>query len=225
MCRGLLTVTLTWRWNAAARPCPPMATHANPGCGTDCTKHAGTQLHRPNRPEPPRPRHAPAVQAPNPKRPRRAPAPLPGRAGPGAAWEEQGVVHGVYWIQFCIANRQFTRAARRPQRPALPRRGARSEERGARSEERGAGSGERGARRAGEEWALRGVCSRFKFALAVPIQTPCNIATSPRPSHATLAGPHALVAQTSRLRPRPPTRPRPSNPRTLRMSSGSMTMG
>ena len=139
-----MTVTLTWRWNAAARPCPPMATHANPGCGTDCTKHAGTQLHRPNRPEPPRPRHAPAVQAPNPKRPRRAPAPLPGRAGPGAAWEEQGVVHGVYWIQFCIANRQFTRAARRPQRPALPRRGARSEERGARSEERGAGSGERG---------------------------------------------------------------------------------
>jgi hypothetical protein len=99
------------------------------------------------------------------------------------------------------------------------------EERGARSEERGAGSGERGARRPGEEWALRGVCSRFKFALAVPIQTPCNIATSPRPSHATLAGPHALVAQTSRLRPRPPTRPRPSNPRTLRMSSGSMTMG
>ena len=99
-----MTVTLTWRWNAAARPCPPMATHANPGCGTDCTKHAGTQLHRPNRPEPPRPRHAPAVQAPNPKRPRRAPAPLPGRAGPGAAWEEQGVVHGVYWIQFCIAN-------------------------------------------------------------------------------------------------------------------------
>ena len=99
------------------------------------------------------------------------------------------------------------------------------EERGARSEERGAGSGERGARRPGEEWALRGVCSRFKFALAVPIQTPCNIATSPRPSHATLAGPHALVAQTSRLRPRPPTRPRPSNPRTLRMSSGSMAMG
>ena len=28
----------------------------------------------------------------------------PGRDGPGAAWEEWGVVHGVYWIQFCIAN-------------------------------------------------------------------------------------------------------------------------
>ena len=123
------------------------------------------------------------------------------------------------------ANLHALRAGRNA--PPFPgeERGARSEERGARSEERGAGSGERGARRPGEEWALRGVCSRFKFALAVPIQTPCNIATSPRPSHATLAGPHALVAQTSRLRPRPPTRPRPSNPRTLRMSSGSMTMG
>ena len=43
--------------------------------------------------------------------------------------------------------------------------------------------------RAGEEWALRGVCSRFKFALAVPIQTPCSIATSPRSSQATPAGP------------------------------------
>eukprot|EP00966_Prymnesium_polylepis_P279334 6453442-Prymnesium_polylepis.3 len=55
--------------------------------------------------------------------------------------------------------------------------------------------------RSGEEWALRGGCSRFKFALAVPIQTPCNIATSPRPSQVTPAGPHALVALTSRLRP------------------------
>ena len=38
-----------------------MATHANPGCGTDCTKHAGTQLHRPDRPESPRSRHTPCL--------------------------------------------------------------------------------------------------------------------------------------------------------------------
>jgi hypothetical protein len=79
--------------------------------------------------------------------------------------------------------------------------------------------------RSGEEWALRGGCSRFKFALAVPIQTPCNIATSPRPSQVTPAGPHALVALTPRLRPRPPTRPRPSNPRALRPASGSRATG
>ena len=39
----------------------------------DCRKHAGTQVCRPDRPEPPRPRHAPTVQARNPKRPRGAP--------------------------------------------------------------------------------------------------------------------------------------------------------
>ena len=118
-------------------------------------------------------------QARKPERPRWAPPPSldepdlgrPGRSGRCTRRVLDSILH---------CKRQFTRAARRPQRPALPRRGARSEERGARSEERGAGSGERGARRPGEEWALRGVCSRFKFALAVPIQTPCNIATSRR---------------------------------------------
>ena len=79
--------------------------------------------------------------------------------------------------------------------------------------------------RSGEESALHGACRRFRFALAVPIQTPCSIATSPRSSQATPAGLHALVALTPRLRPRPPMRPRPSNPRALRMSSGSMASG
>ena len=70
----------------------------------------------------------------------------PGRAGPGAAWEEQGVVHGVYWIQFCIANANLhaLRAGRKPPLFPCEERGARSGERGARREERGAGSGERG---------------------------------------------------------------------------------
>ena len=57
---------------------------------------------------------------------------------------------------------------------------------------------------------MRGVCSRFKFALAVPIQTPCSIATSPRSSHATPAGPTLWSPRRLVLRPRPPTRPRPS---------------
>jgi hypothetical protein len=47
----------------------------------------------------------------------------------------------------------------------------------------------------------------------------------PRLSHATPAGQHALVALTSRLRPRPPTRPRPSNPRSLRRGGGSRASG
>ena len=57
---------------------------------------------------------------------------------------------------------------------------------------------------------MRGVCSRFKFALAVPIQTPCSIATSPRSSQATPAGPTLWSPRRLVLRPRPPTRPRPS---------------
>ena len=120
VCRGLLTVTLTWRRNAAARPCPPMATHANPGCGTDCRKHARTQLHRPDRPEPHRPRHALAVPSPQARASSLGSAAQPGRAGPGAAWEERGVVHGVYWIQFCIANANLhaLRAGRKP--PLFP---------------------------------------------------------------------------------------------------------
>ena len=115
-----MTVTLTWRRNAAARPCPPMATHANPGCGTDCRKHARTQLHRPDRPEPHRPRHALAVPSPQARASSLGSAAQPGRAGPGAAWEERGVVHGVYWIQFCIANANLhaLRAGRKP--PLFP---------------------------------------------------------------------------------------------------------
>jgi hypothetical protein len=49
----------------------------------------------------------------------------PGRDGPGAAWEERGVVHGVrrrVMDSNSHCKRQFTRAARRPQRPAFPRR-------------------------------------------------------------------------------------------------------
>ena len=79
--------------------------------------------------------------------------------------------------------------------------------------------------RSGEESALHGACSRFRFALEMPIYTRCAPAATPRPSQATLRvhtlwSPRRLV-----LRPRPPTQPRPSNPRALRMASGSMAMG
>ena len=138
--------------------------------------------------------------------------------GPGGARAQLCELHGRSRPPDCCPGSPWpTQIAQRSRRPS-PQPKATSQ--GSTVQPGRAGHG-----RPGEEWALRGVCSRFKFALAVPIQTPCNIATSPLPSHATLAGPHALVAQTSRLRPRPPTRPRPSNPRTLRMSSGSMTMG
>ena len=141
----------------------------------------------------------------------RRPSPQPKATSQGPSWTRRPW-GGLGRSQRCTGRvadsdlhckRQFTRAARRPQRPTLPRRGARSEARGARS-------GERGAGRPGEEWALRGVCSRFKFALAVPIQTPCSIATSPRSSHATPAGPTLWSPRRLVLRPRPPTRPRPS---------------
>jgi hypothetical protein len=67
--------------------------------------------------------------------------------------------------------------------------------------------------RSGEESALHGACSRFRFALAVPIQTPCSIATSPRSSQATLQVHTRWATRRLVLRPRPPTRPRSSNPR------------
>ena len=85
--------------------------------------------------------------------------------------------------------------------------------------------GRAGPGRSREESALHGACSRFRFALETPIYTRCAPAATPRPSQATLRvhtlwSPRRLV-----LRPRPPTRPRPSNPRALRMASGSMAMG
>ena len=215
-----------------------MLTHANP-CprrrSTGCKKRVVTQVHATQTaPRSRRPSQSVLVGLHRPAWTRR---PWGGLEGAGRCTRRvmDSILH---------CKRQFTRAARRPQRPTLPRRGARSEARGARSEERGAGSGERGgpgrsgrcagcvagsnsergarseergarsgergAGRPGEEWALRGVCSRFKFALAVPIQTPCSIATSPRSSQATPAGPTLWSPRRLVLRPRPPTRPRPS---------------
>jgi hypothetical protein len=63
--------------------------------------------------------------------------------------------------------------------------------------------------RSGEESALHGACSRFRFALQTPIYTRCAPAATPRPCHATPAGPPALVAQTPRFATKTPTRPRP----------------
>ena len=52
--------------------------------------------------------------------------------------------------------------------------------------------------------ALRGARSRFKFALAVPIQTPCNIATSPpRPSQGRLRVHPLWSPRRPALRPSP----------------------
>ena len=124
-------------------------THANPyppRRSIGCTKHAGTQSHRPDRPEPPRLRHAPTVQARNPKRPRGAPPP---------SLDE----------------------------PALGR--------------------------PGRSGALYTACNGFNFALQTPIYTRCAPAATPRLSHATPAGPPALVAQTPRFATKTPTRPRP----------------
>ena len=42
--------------------------------------------------------------------------------------------------------------------------------------------GRAGPGRSREEWALRGACCRFRFALQTPIYTRCVPATSPRPS-------------------------------------------
>ena len=94
-------------------------THANPyppRRSIGCRKRVVTQIHRPDRPEPPRPRHALAVPSPQPKATSQGSTAHPGRDGPGVAWEEQGVVHGVYWIQFCIANANLhvLRAGRKP---------------------------------------------------------------------------------------------------------------
>ena len=188
----------------------------------NCMDAADLRIAAPGRLGPPRLRNALAVQARNPKRPRRAPPPILDETALGRSGEESALHGACSRFRFALQTPIYTRCA--PAATPHPSQ-ARSEERGARSEERGARSGERGAGRHGEEWALRGVCSRFKFALAVPIQTPCSIATSPRSSQATPAGLHALVALTPRLRPRPPMRPRPSNPRALRMASGSMAMG
>jgi hypothetical protein len=77
----------------------------------------------------------------------------------------------------------------------------------------------------GRSGALYTACTGFNFALQTPFYTRCAPAATPRPSQATLRvhtlwSPRRLV-----LRPRPPTQPRPSNPRALRMSSGSMASG
>jgi hypothetical protein len=67
------------------------------------------------------------------------------------------------------------------------------------------------------------VCSRFKFALAVPIQTSCSIATSPRSSQATPAGPHALGDQTPRFATKAPHAPQAVKP--ARVASGERLYG
>ena len=63
--------------------------------------------------------------------------------------------------------------------------------------------------RPGRSGALYTACNGFNFALQTPIYTRCAPAATPRPSHATPAGPPALVAQTPRFATKTPTRPRP----------------
>ena len=122
-------------------------THANPyppRRSIGCRKRVVTQIHRPDRPGPPRSRHTLAVPSPQPK--------ATSQGSPPSLDE-----------------------------PALGR--------------------------PGRSGALHGACRRFRFALQTPIYTRCAPVASPRSSHATPAGQPALVAQTSRLRPRPPRAP------------------
>eukprot|EP00966_Prymnesium_polylepis_P063191 1466768-Prymnesium_polylepis.1 len=91
---------------------------------------ADLRIAAPDRPEPPRPRHALAVPSPQARASSLGSAAQPGRAGPGAAWEER---------------------------------------------------------------ALYTACIGFNFALQTPIYTSCAPAATPRPSHATPVGPHALA--------------------------------
>ena len=51
---------------------------------------------------------------------------------------------------------------------------------------------------------MHGACYRFRFALSTPIYTRCAPAATPRLSHATPAGPPALVAQTPRFAAKTP---------------------
>ena len=130
--------TLTWHlvYALTAHPCQSIYP---PRRSTGCKKRVVTQLHRPGRPGPPRPRN---VQARKPKRPRRAPPP---------SLDE----------------------------PALGR--------------------------PGRSGALYTACNGFNFALQTPIYTRCAPAATPRLSHATPAGPPALVAQTPRFATKTPT--------------------
>ena len=63
--------------------------------------------------------------------------------------------------------------------------------------------------RPGRSGALYTACNGFNFALQTPIYTRCAPAATPRLSHATPAGPPALVAQTPRFATKTPTRHRP----------------
>ena len=87
----------------------------------NCVDAADLRIDAPGRPGPPRLRNALAVQARKPKRPRRAPPPSLDEPALGGLRRSQRCTGRVadsdlHW------KRQFTRAARRPQRPALPRR-------------------------------------------------------------------------------------------------------
>ena len=86
-----------------------------------CRKRVVTQIHRPDRPEPPRPRNALAVPSPQAKRPRRAPPPILDETALGRPGRSGALYTACTGFNFAL-QRQFTRAARRPQAPALPMR-------------------------------------------------------------------------------------------------------
>ena len=140
-------------------------THANPyppRRSIGCRKRVVTQIHRPDRPETPRPRNALAVPSPQAKATSRGSTAKPGRAGPG---------------------------------------------------------------RSGAESALCKACNGFTFAWQTPIYARCAPAATPPPFPGDACGSTRSGRSDVRLRPRPPTRPRPSNPHALRMSSGSRASG
>ena len=70
----------------------------------NCMDTADHQIAAPGRPGPSRSRHTLAAPRPQPKATLLGSAAQPGRAGPGRPRKVWGVVHGVHWIQFCIAN-------------------------------------------------------------------------------------------------------------------------
>ena len=123
--------------------------------------------------------------------------------GPGEARAQLCELHGRSRPPDCCPGSPWpTQIAQRSRRPS-PQPKATSQ--GSTVQPGRAGHG-----RPGEEWALRGAHSRFRFALQTPIYTRCAPATTPALPRRRLRVHPRWATRRLVLRPRPPTRPRPS---------------
>ena len=176
-----------------------MLTHANPyppRRSIGCEKRVVTQLHRPDRPEPPRPRHALRLVASRPPPSLRRPLQSPECESNGlnSAWNGGRVGPERSFVN-CVDASDLRIVA--PGRPGPPRlRNALAVQ--ARKPKRPRRApppslDETALGRPGRSGALYTACNGFNFALQTPIYTRCAPAASPRPSQATPAGPHALA--------------------------------